>query len=169
MEPDAEQSSWEKWTAFKLLFGLLFNSASDEHILTKTQRNDTVYFSLFSITESTLQLESPWKKTMQKRAFTLLRRMLHVELLKTLPSFQWKDHLLQLSPAICSLELWCGYMVVHGHPLKQKHIKVSRVSLMDHRMMQVCSIGSVLFSGFLCKCMEIISVCIFLFKKLNYQ
>ena len=46
----------------------------------------------------------------------------------------------------------CLYM---DNPLKQKHIKVFRVSLMDHRIIQVCSIGSVLFSGFLCKCMEI--------------
>lgn len=102
MEPDAEQSSWENGLLSNYCLDCYFNSASDEHILTKTQRNDTVYFSLFSITESTLQLESPWKKTMQKRAFTLLRRMLHVELLKTLPSFSVERPLLQLSPAICS-------------------------------------------------------------------
>lgn len=50
MEPNAEQEQPGKLSAIShCCLDYYFNSAPDEHILTKTLRNDTVYFPLFSI------------------------------------------------------------------------------------------------------------------------
>lgn len=75
-----------------------------------------------------------WEENNAKRAFTSLRRMLHLELLKTANFLSEKTTAAAESGnslfGHCASVVMCLLWTVY---LKQKHIKVFWVSLMDHR------------------------------------